>query len=369
MRSTPSFTAIGSRIAHPIRTTPILAACLVGLATLMFVTSSAIAYESEVSDTPTGRPCRDCHGSSDSTQTAVASRKGPHGDYTTGTDKCDTCHDTHNAPTDESLLPAQTIRATCELCHDGTGGRGVYGVIKAQTGREPVAAHRIDVTNSVPKGSTSGTTSATFSGENGLLTCSDCHSPHDNNTVEPFVGDRMRSASDGPTSTASSRLLKRKPGPGDIEVAVYGSSWCGACHRGSIEATSHAGRMGNHRVETETAGFSYSRVVVVEDTETTQTAWGKMGSSNFGYVMPSPRSVEQTGHGAICQQCHEDSRHVGDDLSKRFQVTTNEAFRVTAPDGQETSDSPRFQTFPHESDNPRFVIETGDDLCLNCHAQ
>lgn len=356
-----------SRVMRGLTALMILAAAtFVALAT----PPPASAYESEVSSTVTGRSCRSCHGddSTIASGTVAATRKGPHGGYTTGTSKCESCHYTHDAPTNNLLMPAQTVRATCELCHDGTGGRGVYGTIKARTGVEPAAIHRIDSTSDVPAGSAEGTTTMTFAGENGTLTCSDCHSPHDSNTVAPFVGDRLRNETDELTATATNRLLKKRPGNSAYSTDVYGSSWCGACHRGSVETTRHAGRMGNHSVETETAGFSYTNVVRVAGVNTTDTAMGALGGSNFGYVMPYPRSPLQAGRGAICQQCHEDARSVGDETTTTpFQVTADEVFRVTAPDGASSSDNPRFQVFPHESENAGFRLENGDDLCLNCH--
>ena len=32
-----------------------------------------------------------------------------------------------------------------------------------------------------------------------------------------------------------------------------------------------------------------------------------------------------------------------------------------------TSMNPQYFDFPHQTSNPRFVVETSDDLCLNCH--
>lgn len=356
-----------SRTNHPVAA---VVMAWVMLVVPLTVPSAAPGYETEVTSTPTGIPCLYCHGgdSTVSSGTVDARRKGPHGGYTTGTAKCESCHFTHDAPTDNLLMPAQTVRATCELCHDGTGGNGVYGTIKARTGEEPFAAHRIDVTSLVPAGSASGETTMAFSGENGYLTCIDCHSPHDNNTVQPFLGDRMRTVADEGTSTPTNRLLRRNPGDSPYGVAVYGSGWCGACHRGSLETTEHPGFMGDHTVETETAGFSYDHVVRVTGVESTATEFGPLGGSNFGYVMPFPRSAEQTGHSPICQQCHEDARHVGDEpTTTPFTVRQNEVFTVSQPDGHAAADNPRFQVFPHESDNPGFRLENGDDLCLNCH--
>ncbi len=34
---------------------------------------------------------------------------------------------------------------------------------------------------------------------------------------------------------------------------------------------------------------------------------------------------------------------------------------------REPGGNPRFQNFPHETQNAHFLVETNDDLCLNCH--
>jgi hypothetical protein len=31
------------------------------------------------------------------------------------------------------------------------------------------------------------------------------------------------------------------------------------------------------------------------------------------------------------------------------------------------NDNPLFQNFPHETTNDNMLVETNDDLCLNCH--
>jgi hypothetical protein len=143
---------------------------------------------------------------------------------------------------------------------------------------------------------------------------------------------------------------------------------------GRMESTA----LHNHPVETETAGFNYGNVVRVTDAETTSTEMGSLGHSNNGYVMPYPRVSLQDGKGPICQQCHEDSREIGDDITNHpQQLQTTELWSVTDLDGRNAagatsptgdgSDNPGFQTFPHESWNARFLVEVDDDLCLNCH--
>jgi hypothetical protein len=40
---------------------------------------------------------------------------------------------------------------------------------------------------------------------------------------------------------------------------------------------------------------------------------------------------------------------------------------VASLDGASASGNPRFQNFPHETQNEHLLVETADDLCLNCH--
>lgn len=321
---------------------------------------------------------------------------GPHSGYLTTTSKCRTCHSVHNAPAGGILLlPAGTIYGTCFTCHDGTGGWGVYGAIAARGGTvSDTSRHGLLVdgvwssTNIVPGGDPGGGDLAgTFSGAGGVLMCNDCHSPHDADTVNPFVGDRARLRQQT-ASYSSSKLLKRRPtGMGaSTPVDDYGSEWCLACHAGrSSSGTAH-----NHPAET--GGFTYSRVArLVSNDPTGSTELGPLGgltntvtdhivdvplgADNRGFLMPWPRTPQQSGHAPICQQCHEDSRNVGQLIGNGSvgdaasavvvygdSVTWNGTAWVTS-----TVDNPRFQNFPHETVNPNMLVETYDDLCLNCH--
>ena len=351
----------------------------------------AYAYYTETTSAILAEPpsCESCHGTM---SPSLEDSAGPHGGYTTTTNKCATCHSVHTAPTGLKLLPAATVKGTCETCHDGTGGKGVYGVL-ASRGVTQTSGHEIEVTSIVPGGnaSTGGTSSVTFSGQSGYLTCTDCHSPHANsaNMVQPFLGDRARSATD--TVYVSSRLLKKQPVADATATAYYGSDWCGTCHRGRLDGS---GPTNNHPVDssisTSTAYdpatttppyFIYNNVAVVTGANTTQTAMGPLGHSNYGYVMPdlsAPgevlRTPAQTGHAPICQQCHEDARAVGNVVGANQQVDVTEKFSITTTDGATVTDNPRFQTFPHESPNRSMLLESSDtgaydSLCLNCHNQ
>jgi hypothetical protein len=342
-------------------------ALVIALLAILVVASPVLAYD-ELSPS-TGKNCNDCHGleSGYTSPTVAPTRKGPHGGYSTGTQKCSTCHTVHAAPAGGvMLLPASTIKATCNSCHDGTGGKGVYGVLDAR-GLTAGAEHRVDSSaTAIPGGdpATGGSRTATFSASGGYLTCSDCHSPHDSNTVTSYAGDRYRTdVSEDLTGTPTNRLLRQQPtsAPSTWTITEYGSTWCGSCHQGRLSGTG----VHNHPVGTETDGVYYDNIRRVTAPQTTTVETGTLGANNKGYVMPDNQASRPE---PICMQCHEDDRSVGDNASYPQQLDTTETFSITATDGVNASDSPRFQVFPHEGYNYYFQVETNDDLCLNCHA-
>lgn len=321
----------------------------------------------------TGIICSVCHPSHGKYSAAVA--KGPHGLYTSTTNRCAICHSVHVAG-GIKLLAASTVTASCNTCHDGTGGSGVYGAIFARTGVDPDVTggeHSVDTTSVIPGGdaSTGGSVTRVFSGPGGTLGCDDCHSPHDSQVVTGFPSERWRSSR--PISTnpiiQTSKLLRQRPGDATTATAEYGSDWCLACHSGRVSG----GALHNHPVDsTSTASppFVYARVARLQSDDPTQfTVIGALANSNRGYLMPFPRTPEQTGHAPICQQCHEDARSVGtvtDDTGDAI------PFSIVSTDGADPADNPQFQNFPHETVNIRMLVEgapttSTDDLCLNCH--
>jgi hypothetical protein len=304
-------------------------------------------------------------------------RVGPHGGYTTATTKCAVCHTVH-AATDGSykLLPGPTVLASCRVCHDGTGGYGVYGTI-AKRNLTVGATHSIDTTNVIPGGdaSTGGSASRTFGGVAGTMTCDDCHSPHAANVVAAFSGERIRfHASDlgWITTWSTSKLLKQKPTGATLAVAEYGSDWCLACHAGRVSG----GSVHNHPVDSVTTTptpYVYDRAAIVTADNALTTTIGTLGLLGFppgqwhnrGFVMPYPRTTDQQGHNPICQQCHEDTRVVGEPGA--VVPAQIERYGDGLTDGDVGIDNPLFQGFPHETQNDNMLVETGDNLCLNCH--
>lgn len=313
----------------------------------------------------------------------TGTRWGPHGGYTSTTNACKTCHTLHDAPTDFSLLPGETIKATCLTCHDGTttGGGGVYGAIVGR-GETVGAEHSIEETSAVPGGdaASGGSVTMAFSGPGATLTCSDCHSPHGTNCVTAFYGERQRSYGWGlMTIQTQNRLLKQRPGNATTPTADYGSDWCLACHAGRASGLG----VHNHPAEskaTSTTPYTYRRLPVFTGSfPSSTTVLGPAGSGKtaavqyYPFLWPYPRTPLQAGTYPICQQCHEDARNVGTLVADGTEAQP-QAHLITSADGRTSTDNPRFQNFPHETTGYRMLVEATttaytDDLCLNCHPQ
>lgn len=254
--------------------------------------------------------------------------QGPHGGYTSTTDKCKACHDVHQAVGTYRLLPANTIYDTCQSCHDGTGAENVvYGQITGFAGGPPEHyGHRMNTgIIAIPGGDT---TVAPYGPDSGL-TCSSCHSPHGSETrmiTEDYYCDA--------TATVSNHLLLRDPGRATGTVIFYGAKWCADCHD-----RRHNERAGiyNHPVSLT---LSYLSASIARD------------NSNF---QMSPVNPSNTRTDPICQHCHEDAR----DVETTFTVPN---------EPPPTPTNPKYNNFPHEAENRYMVVETGDDLCLNCHS-
>lgn len=351
----------------------------VGVAILFSGAALAYGYDESTSTIPasTEENCGRCHNPFGYAIFHGPTAIGVHGGYTTTTYKCKGCHTVHRAPAGgQLLLQGATIQASCESCHDGTGGRGVYGTIVAR-GLQVAGDHSVEATTVVPGGDAESGGSATmsFAGTGGTLTCTDCHSPHGSTVVAAFQGDRYRIAnSTTRLPLVKNRLLKQRPGNTATATAEYGSDWCLACHQGRSSALS---TVHNHPADskaTTATPFVYNRVARLDVSGAwtgTTVANQTLGFSNQGYLMPYPRTPQQAGHAPICQQCHEDARSVGS-LSTIGNTALVTPFLVTMPDGVETSSNPRFQNFPHETSNYRMLVEAtvssfNDDLCLNCH--
>ncbi len=352
----------------PLVVVAIVAALLVFPAFAFGWAEGDITWEGDWAD------CPSCH----SDDFPFETRSGPHQGFSATSSKCMICHKVHDAPAEGvRLLRRATVRDNCMVCHDGTGGWGVYGAIAAR-GMEVGGGHRIDTTNVIPGGdsATGGDRVQEFGGVDDSLSCNDCHNPHGANVVEPFSGERIRfHASDlnWLPEWSSSKLLRTQPTGGDRTVDVYGSDWCIACHQGRHSG----GDTVNHPVDsldTHAEPFHYDNVAILTSETSLETTYGSLGLigtlpsmtwHNRGYVMPYPRTPEQAGHAPICQQCHEDSRLIGE----LGDVAPARVYRYGdgRTDGDAGTDNPLFQNFPHETQNRRMLVRGADGLCMNCH--
>lgn len=404
-----------------VRGATALAVMCASMLGLLMLPASTFAYHEPY--TP-GTGCEACHSSNTSPQlpycvdchdllpnpnvgefyTSANQYAGPHAYYSTTSSKCDSCHSVHKArAVGVILLPEATTWDTCLTCHDGTGGFGVYGAIEQQTGIDPFDAdpgtpgggHLYAATSVVPGGDrlTGGAdTTRVFGGPGtGYLICTDCHAVHGASVVDPFVGDRRRLRANQP-SIYSTKLLKRRPTTAATDTTRYGSDWCLGCHSGrdSVEP------LHNHPVDSTESTFTvgapwdYGNLpILASDGVTGSLVMSGLGgiiktgiptagsfhqpdppyaSENRGYLMLYPRIDNQIGHAPICQQCHEDARNVGTLLGDGSTADAADGvITVDSADGVIFNDNPRFQNFPHETTSNNMLVETGNDLCLNCH--
>lgn len=331
--------------------------------------------------------CTACHGIADPSEPAGTNLTGgpyrstgsngrqyvtgPHGRYTNMTDKCRACHEVHEAASSWKLLPAATVFEVCNTCHDfsftgtgsNSGGGGPYGAIRAQGGVVR-ARHNImgyNNTDTAPSdGSVSYEATTIIPGSDlaalaASLTCTNCHTPHGNTAMAMFLGERSRTWGSGgfdATNTSNKLLKDDLAGAPAGTYTQYGSEWCAGCHNRRHERAD----ISNHPVDTQTAyaapeaaaGTTWQAFLAAEPPTFT-------GGRMAGWSREATKSGSSFAWRPLCQQCHEDVRDV------------ESPWTITSIDGTAPGDNPRWQGFPHETASDNMTVETGDDLCLNCH--
>ncbi len=302
----------------------------------------------------------------------------PDGSYSFDSDKCRLCHDVHEAPSNFHLLPASTISGVCMTCHDQTGAVGEYGMIE-HFGGTVEGEHRVDVTSTVPGGPALGD----------VLKCNSCHTVHGNTDVADFISeDQARHMY--PTVAYHNKLLRDNVGGSPKGTyKFYGSAWCAGCHDWRLPDSSHF----NHPVDTSTSyqlfgttstypsqytlgGTSYECALCHANWLQPEILPPEGTNKNFTFYpvsAPPDGRVEPRPAAPLCQQCHEDSRDVELPWNGNpwLRPTSPSAPSEVYPTSQLPSSglppNPAFFTFPHQTTNPNLLVETGDDLCLNCH--
>jgi hypothetical protein len=119
---------------------------------------------------------------------------GPHGGYTTTTNKCADCHSTHYAAGSFMLMRANSREAACDYCHGGGGGSTINiqmdNAYKTMTADFDYADGVVDLAGAPASGFGTGHTLG-YTGEAPAdiypayqqdqgMACFDCHSPHGN---------------------------------------------------------------------------------------------------------------------------------------------------------------------------------------------
>ncbi len=115
---------------------------------------------------------------------------GPHGGYTTTTNKCQDCHSTHYAAGSFMLLRANSREAACDYCHGGGGGStinimmdndyrtGTYDMAQASAVPTETMGYGTGHTLGY-KGPAPADIDPAFQDAQGF-SCFDCHTPHGN---------------------------------------------------------------------------------------------------------------------------------------------------------------------------------------------
>jgi hypothetical protein len=178
----------------------------------------------------------------------IRSYQGPHGGYTTTTNKCKDCHAVHLAEGAFMLMRADTRVQACDFCHTGGGG--------SKTNIQMDNAY--DGSGVVPTGSAGYGTGHTvgYSSPSPLdikpaytdplgLMCFDCHSPHGNSdrVLATYANPGRRTS--GPEVTyiySGSTLETIVTDPGGLDITTYnggiGEYWGISAAEGNIVSSS-----------------------------------------------------------------------------------------------------------------------------------
>lgn len=257
----------------------------------------------------------------------ASTTSGPHGNFTSNTAGCATCHQTHTAPTTHLIkftLAAgnqNAIYRICTYCHSSTGqshydevdgqikdssgnlwanSAGGFQYMAAITGANSYATaqtitskHKVDSSDgtlvSIPGGSTS--TNGTIQ-----LTCVSCHDPHGTSNSRLLVTSVTiyNAAGTGWTTTPTSvtPISITVNNPLAQESVTYNddgiTTFCGACHTDYYQTAAGSGETTSG---TYTPGLYRHRMGM--------PASGASGFNAAYFVLPTPTTGDVT-----CLTCH-----------------------------------------------------------------
>ena len=361
-------------------------AIVVVVAVCVFVITAGAAYAADPPYIPLDRTdhpgvvagCDPCHYADSHTDPSWGPavngndefyKYGPHGYYFNTTNRCVYCHTMHEAEAIVQFQPSvaqtytsfgttargsaavDTISELCFACHDNTGKGGVYSQL-ASLGYAVGAEHSVELTSPVPGSNLPDM----------HLSCTDCHTPHNRSDIPGqwlSFSPRKKGAIIGGDEEETNRMLRDDVGGKPKRTYTnYGGGWCAGCHDRRHSA---APSVNNHPTveNTYTAytgaanGFNEPELgIFIFDSQSPNTYEVAQGWA--GRISPRPSAPR-------CQQCHENTMDVeGDYEGNQEGYYSNGTRRIN---GVVVGDS-----FPHQTTGAKLLVETGDDLCLNCHS-
>lgn len=161
-------------------------------------------------------------------QTSGASQGIPHGGFTSGTNKCKSCHAVHAATGTYKLLRSNDLATACDYCHVGGSAITTKKVYVASTYQ---GEHNIGANIATPDRGTGTLVNANE------LDCKDCHSgaPHGTNSnADMLVAGTLdavcTSCHEANAAGSDSHVLDGSP---DNTRAWSASDNCRDCHSGT----------------------------------------------------------------------------------------------------------------------------------------
>ncbi|MBS3908952.1 MAG: hypothetical protein KGZ93_04920 [Actinobacteria bacterium] len=245
---------------------------------------------------------------------------GPHGRYTSASNRCKDCHAGHRALGMYRLTRADIRGDSCNFCH-GVSGAATKTVILDANGHG-ISADKIGKPVIAP-----GDTDPAYTVPSTMWGCLECHSVHDNQSIKP-------------AGYSSNKLLKSNPNPGKSYLyytPVVGEStqtlsqWCSTCHNANFGASGDI----EHKIVPlgaltgRAASHASSGAGIATDTS--------------GKVIVN--SYDQINNGPTCKQCH-------------------------PSDGGNPAVAAKF---PHTSGSAPAMLKAGsspiqvDNICVGCH--
>ncbi len=229
--------------------------------------------------------------------THIRSYQGPHGGYTTTTNKCQDCHAVHLASGAFMLMRSDTRENACDFCHAGGGGSAINIQMDNSYDADGLVASNSD-------GQGTGHTIG-YRGLSPLdikpaywdtmgMVCFDCHTPHgaSQRVLTTFANPGRRLGGTSVSAVyAGDTLLVTSLDPAGIELSTYaggtGAFWGPAVGEGNLVSVEDG-------VVTEHAIFPTGRFLLLANPHTTPNEFAEDTVTGT-----DPGSPTQLGHNKI----------------------------------------------------------------------